>query len=60
MNENSLFEDDIQAIWLMLKANSRQLFLNSRKLEKIEKTLSEILAELRQRSSHLNEDELTK
>lgn len=50
MNENSSFEDDIQAIMLMLKANSHQLFLNSRFLVKIEKTLSEILAELRQRS----------
>jgi hypothetical protein len=50
MNENSSFEDDIQAIMLMLKANSHQLFLNSRVLVKIEKTLSEILAELRQRN----------
>jgi hypothetical protein len=49
MNENSSFEDDLQAIRLMLKANSHQLFLNSRILVKIEKTLSEILAELRQR-----------
>lgn len=49
MNENSSFGDDIQAIWLIVKANSHQLFLNSRTLAKIEKTLSEILSELRQR-----------
>jgi hypothetical protein len=37
MNEISFFEDDIQAIWLILKANSNQLFLNSRTLERIKK-----------------------
>ena len=50
MNENSSFEDDLQAIWLIVKENSRQLFLSSRRLERIEKMLSEVLTELRQHS----------
>jgi hypothetical protein len=57
MNENSKLEDDLHNFWTFVKLESRKVSLLTRKVEKIAKTLSEILCEIRQRpSSHEDED----
>ncbi|HMS39596.1 MAG TPA: hypothetical protein PKE69_05165 [Pyrinomonadaceae bacterium] len=50
----SLFEDDLQAIWIVVNENLRQVSLIVRNLERIEKTLSEVLTELQQRPDCLD------
>lgn len=51
----SKLEDDLQNFWEFVKLESRSIFLLERKVEKIEKTLSEILANDRQRSNYNEE-----
>jgi hypothetical protein len=58
MNENSKLEDDLHNFWSFVKLESRKVSLLTRKVEKIEKTLSEILSEIRQRpNGHEDKDE---
>ena len=49
-NSCSKLEDDLQNFWEFVKLESRRLSLLAYKVEQIEKTLSEILANDRQRS----------
>ena len=49
-NSCSKLEDDLQNFWEFVKIESRRLSLLTYKVEKTEKTLSEILANDRQRS----------
>ena len=48
-NSCSKLEDDLQNFWEFVKLESRRLSLLAYKVEQIEKTLSEILADNRQR-----------
>jgi hypothetical protein len=49
-NRYSKLEDDLQNFWAFVKLEARRLSLLAYKVEQIEKTLSEILADNRQRS----------
>ena len=49
-NSCSKLEDDLRNFWEFVKIESRRLSLLAYKVEQIEKTLSEILANDRQRS----------
>lgn len=51
----SKLEDDLQNFWEFVKIDSRRISLLERKVEKIEKTLSEILSDNRQRSDYSEE-----
>lgn len=56
-NENySKLEDDLQNFWAFVKLESRRLSLLAYKVEQIEKTLSAILADNRQRSDSEEKD----
>lgn len=48
-NRYSKLEDDLQNFWAFVKLEARRLALLTYKVEQIEKTLSEILANDRQR-----------
>ena len=50
-NSCSKLEDDLQNFWEFVKLESRRLSLLTYKVEQIEKTLSAILDENRQRSN---------
>lgn len=52
----SEFEDDLQNFWAFVKLESRRLSLLEREIVKIKKTLSEILADNRQRSDSEEKD----
>lgn len=56
MNENSI-EDDLRNFWEFVKLESRRLTLLERKVATIEKTLSEILENDRQRFKPEETDE---
>jgi len=55
-NRCSKLEDDLQNFWAFVKLEARKLSLLERKVVKIEKTLSEILANDRQRSNSEERD----
>lgn len=55
-NRCSKLEDDLQNFWAFVKLEARRLSLLERKVVKIEKTLSEILADNRQRSDSEEKD----
>lgn len=52
----SALEDDLQNFWAFVKLEARRLSLLEREIVKIKKTLSEILADNRQRSDSEEKD----
>ena len=55
-NRYSKLEDDLQNFWAFVKLEARRLSLLAYKVEQIEKTLSAILADNRQRSDSEEKD----